>query len=235
MKYIDKSNMCSDFDDYITENSLDQYLNTYVEDSSITIHPWNKLGEEFEGREIKRKLAAHFFIEQKGICAYCEQSLAIVLPNTKQSDISHLEHIKPKARNRYPQETFNQKNLILSCNGFDCNYEPENPEFCGHNKNQLYNGRLFLNPTLVENIENYFEYTIEGEIFPADELSDNDRDKAEYMIDLLELKNPILVDMRKNMLSDIISYNEDEISELLDAQNDIYPSFHSMLRQLLLI
>lgn len=235
MKYIDKDNMCLDFEEYISENILDQYLNTYINNNSITQHPWDKLGDSFEGREVKRKLREHFFNEQKGICAYCEQSLAIVFPNSKLSDISHLEHIKPKARNKYPQETFSQKNLILSCNGFNCNFEPENPEFCGHNKNQLYNGRLFLNPTLIENIETYFDYTIEGEIMPADNLTEEEKEKADYMINLLDLKNQTLVDMRKDMLSDVISRDDDEINELLDNQHDIYPSFHSMLRQLLIL
>ena len=55
------------------------------------------------------------------------------------------------------------------------------------------------------------------------------------MPNLLDLENPTLVDMRKNMLSDVISLDEDEINELFDIQNDTYPSFHSMLRRLLVM
>lgn len=234
MRHINKRRYLV-FDNYIAEKHFDLYLETYLKDESISLHPWQKFSQVFESREVKRDLSEHLLSEQKELCVYCQQHLVIASPHTKLSDISHIEHIKPKARGRYPQDTFNQKNIVLSCNGFNCKAIAEPPEFCGHNKNQLYDELRFLNPVQKKDLEQYFDYTFEGEIRPSPSLSKKDRQKANYMIEILDLQNPVLVNMRKDAFSDVIDYEEDEIAELLDDSYDSLPGFFSMLKQLLTV
>ena len=134
MRHINKSEPCQDFDNYVKEMYLDISLDNYIKHTSVKKHPWKRLNNE-----IKEILAKHLYTEQKGLCIYCQQSLANAFPNLLLSKAAHIEHLKPKTRDKYPQQTFNQKNLTLSCNGFDCKKEKGTSEFCGHNKLEEYN------------------------------------------------------------------------------------------------
>ncbi len=233
MRHIKKNEPCQDFDNYIKQNNLNKYLDNYINNVSERKHTWDKLGEELKGREVKRELRNHLLKEQKGLCVYCQQSFVIAMQNNFLSGFSHIEHIKPKSRKSYPQDTFNQRNLSLSCNGFDCSKEVEASEFCGHKKLNEYDSSKFLNPIEIENIEKYFEYTFNGEIRVSETLNRTEKEKAEYMIDILDLKNSILSDMRRDTFTDIITnYSDKEISFLLDENSEILPSFYSMLKQM---
>lgn len=229
MRHIEKKKKCQDFENYIIENNLNKYLDNYINNDSINLHPWTKFTNNIEGRETKRKLAKHFYFEQKGLCVYCQQSLQIAYYNDFKSNISHIEHLKPKKRNRYPEDTFNQNNLTLSCNGFDCTEETGLYEFCGHNKKAKYNGRLFLNPIEIKNTEKYFEYTINGEIIPNNILNETEKQKAEYMIYILDLNYPNLIDMRKEQYNAFI--DNEELNIFFNEDEDFLPSFFSMLKQ----
>ncbi len=233
MRHIHKTERCQDFDNYVTENNLDEYLDNYINNSSISPHPWMKLTNEFSGREAKRKLATHLYREQKGLCIYCQQNLSYAFDNQFKTNTSHIEHIKPKARHRYPQDTFNQNNLTLSCNGFECILELGSYEFCGHNKQERYNHQTFLNPIELEDIERYFEYTFEGDINPSKVLDEIEKQKANEMINILDLKNSRLIDMRQRVFSEMINNTEEDINLLLDENADLLPSFYSMMKQLL--
>lgn len=237
MRHIKKKGLCQDFENFIKDNKLNEYLDKYIEDNSLKVAPWRKFtNETYGGTKVKRKLANHLYKEQKGLCIYCQQSFNNALINKNLSEFSHIEHIKPKARKRYPENTFNQNNLALSCNGFDCNIlvnETEN-EFCGHNKDQKYDKNLFLNPIEVEDIEKYFSYKINGEIQISDKLEKKEEKKADYMIKILDLNNETLVDMRRENYIKIIENHKNKIDEFLDEDEEILPSFFSMLKQLLI-
>lgn len=228
MRHIVKIELCQEFDNYVLKHNLREHLDNYINNTGIKKHPWKRINSK-----TKQKLSNHLYSEQKGLCIYCQQSLRTAFENDFKTEISHIEHIKPKKRQRYPQETFNQKNLTLSCNGFDCSTEIRTREFCGHNKHEKYNQRLFLNPVEQENIESFFEYTFEGDIYPAEELNDFDKSKAEEMIKILDLKNSRLIDMRQSAFSDIITNTDEDIKLLLDENSEILPSFYSMMKQLL--
>jgi hypothetical protein len=69
-----------------------------------------------------------YFLEprQYYICAYCEISL---------NELGkHIEHIKPKSR--YPEETFNYQELVLSC--IDDKHLQRQEHSCGHYKLDNY-------------------------------------------------------------------------------------------------
>jgi uncharacterized protein (TIGR02646 family) len=236
MRYIKKTKTCQDFENFIKGNHLDEYLDKYIENSSLKVSPWLKFTNETDGgTKVKRELANHLYKEQKGLCIYCQQSFSEALTNKYLSNFSHIEHIKPKSRKKYPKYTFDHNNLTLSCNGFDCNIleNEKEKEFCGHNKNEKFNSNLFLNPIEIKDIEKYFAYKINGEIQISEELETDERKKSEYMIKILDLNNPILVDMRKNAYYIAKNYDT-EIDELLNEKEKILPNFFSMLKQLLI-
>jgi uncharacterized protein (TIGR02646 family) len=139
----------------------------------------------------KRKLKEHILEnEQNYLCAYCEAKVTL--------DDSHIEHIKPKSLD-YDLLTFDYKNLIVSCNG-TCFSEDKRSLTCGHKKGNDFDEILFLNPTKIKNIRDYFIYTNNFYIAP----SKLDKSKAKYTMDLLELNsfNNYLPEARKKALDE---------------------------------
>ena len=125
--------------------------------------------------------------EQENRCIYCERKVSI--------NSTRLEHLKPQSK--YPQERFNYLNLAVSCRGKDHYLQIPNPldgypiDSCDHYKDNNYDAELFLNPTVIKNIAEYFTFGLDdGSIKPSD---DQDKaKKAKYMIETINLDNPSL-------------------------------------------
>jgi uncharacterized protein (TIGR02646 family) len=218
MRYIDKSKRCIEFDEYVNSNSL-------------------KVWGDFK-TEIKLKLHQHLWREQQGLCIYCQQEVP-EKTETEYTIRSHIEHIRPQKP--YASLIFCYKNLSISCEGFDCNTgDTKKPqkEFCEHRKGSEYDENRFLNPVECEDIEDYFIYDIDGKIHPNTERSQEKTiEKAEYMIQILHLNHPKLIDMRKKQYKLIIEKQEKdelEIKDFLSPDYDLLPAFYSMLKQLFL-
>jgi uncharacterized protein (TIGR02646 family) len=219
MRFIDKSKQrCTDFDDYVaTERPRN----------------WDTCGAD-----IKLKLHQHLLGEQQYLCIYCQQSIPV--KSTKDvppvyTHPSHIEHIKPKDVDKYPHLTFEYSNLSVSCNGFNIKEMTTiSPNFCGHFKRNNYEETLFLNPTETLDIENCFEYTINGEI----KATNKDVNRANYTIRTLHLDSQKLIDMREEqylIISEETLTNGLNIVDYLDENQKELPQFHSMLKQLFFI
>ena len=180
MRYIEKNNPCHLFINYLAETKLLEYIKSFLAGNEET-HPWKKFDENKEGSEVKKKLTLHLYNEQKGLCVYCQQELN--RNNKILSNYAHLEHLRPKEI--YPGLSLDYLNLTVSCNGFDCMQFSTKKEFCGHKKGNEFDDDKFLNPAEIKDIEKYFVYTPNGNIKPASDLSDVEKEKAEYMINLL--------------------------------------------------
>jgi uncharacterized protein (TIGR02646 family) len=217
MRYIDKSNRCAEFDEYVNNDS-----------PSV----WN----EFQ-TNIKLKLHRHLWHEQQGLCIYCQQQVP-EKTETEYKIRSHIEHIRPRSRPQYAHLTFCYKNLSVSCEGFDCKTESLNPkkEFCEHRKGNEYDEEQFLNPVELSDIEDYFIYDIDGKIHPNSNKNQKHRTQAEYMISILDLNHPKLIDLRKEQYQLMIEQQENglEIEEFLAPHYDLLPAFYTMLKQLFL-
>jgi len=213
MRYIDKSKRCVEFDEYLNHN---------------TLFDWNELQTH-----LKIRLHQHLWREQQGLCIYCQQGVP-EKTGTEYHIKSHIEHIRP--RKKYPASTFKYDNLSVSCEGFDCKTEDRKKEFCEHRKGDEYNEDKFLNPTEIIEIEEYFIYDIEGGIYPNSLKNQNDKEKAEYMISILDLNHKILKNMRKEQYQTIVEseINGENIKDILNPNYETLESFYSMLKQLFL-
>ena len=159
-------------------------------DDTANLGKWRDYGSTHELRDKKRKLKEYILDkEQDFLCIYCESRIT-----TNKTD-SHIEHIKPKEDNKYPELTFDYKNLVVSCQGNCHNKEDDNRRYsCGHRKNNEYNEELFLDPTTKTDIADYFEYEeyidIEDDITKVRiKESQKEIDKSEYMIRILNLND----------------------------------------------
>ena len=138
--------------------------------------------------EIKQVLKKYLLEEQENSCCpYCE--IEINLEN------SQIEHIKPK--DKFPKLLTEYDNLVACC---------LESKRCGNSKGNKWD-ELFINPT-IENPEDYFEYDIKtGRIIPI--FKDGEKNKrAEYTIDLLNLNDIRLCDIRKIFIVQYMSNKE---------------------------
>ena len=128
--------------------------------------------------------------EQNYLCIYCETKI------TSDNISSHVEHIRPKAQDKYPELTFEYNNLAVSCNGTCFNQIDDRRKYnCGHIKDDEYEEGKFLNPCEVVDLEVYFQYDFDDfKISPTKK----NFSKAKYMIDTLKLNSGRLVKAREN-------------------------------------
>ena len=144
--------------------------------------------------EIKQVLKQYLLEEQENSCCpYCE--IEINLEN------SHIEHIKPK--NTFPNLLASYSNFIACC---------LTKKRCGDSKANKWD-ELFINP-VIENPEDYFEYDIKtGEITPIFK-EGNRYEKAKYTIDLLNLNDNRLCNIRRKYILEFLSYSSNNENNL---------------------
>ncbi|HMX99960.1 MAG TPA: TIGR02646 family protein [Agitococcus sp.] len=148
----------------------------------------------------KEEVTQSLLAEQYGLCAYSE-----VRPDQLGLGV-HIEHIEPKSAN--PARTFDYSNLVLSAlSSDDLKTIDKTAVFGGHAKLSQYDALLFIS-CLQADCGRYFVYLSNGNVEPAYTLEPEQKSKAQYTIDLLNLNSPYLVNQRKNWI--------DELDELID-------------------
>ena len=150
--------------------------------------------------EIKQVLKQYLLEEQENSCCpYCE--IEINLEN------SHIEHIKPK--NIFPNLLADYNNFIACC---------LTKKRCGNSKASKWS-ELFINP-ITENPEDYFEYDIKtGRMVPIFKEGEK-YEKAKYTIDLLNLNDNRLCEIRKKYIFEFLSFaNFESINSFFITSN----------------
>lgn len=239
MRYIPQDNLCKEWEDFTNKYSGRLNNKTWSKLTTISIKDKSSNTRILIGSIAKKKLHKHLLNDQKNLCIYCLQEIA----NKNYKEKSHIEHIRPKSIRK--DLRFEFTNLAVSCNGLNCSSEKDliPKKFCGHYKdneelniNAIFDDELFLHPFEIDDIESYFEYNIEGHIKPNKNKSPNDQKKATYMIDLIGLNNPELVNGRQESYLSLIDIQErqgiEDVHILLDANNNTYLSFYPMLKAL---
>lgn len=159
---------------YIVKIIEPDFFQVDTNDLKIKIKTASKKSEIWDEYKEKRKLKEYILEnEQNGLCCYCESKVTL--------DDSHLEHLKPKSLD-YDNLTFEYSNLAVSCDG-KCHTDGYTPITCGHKKDNHFDELLFLNPTTISNIREYFIFTENGHIGS----SSQDELKSKYTLELLQL------------------------------------------------
>ena len=155
--------------------------------------------------------------EQNQLCGYTE----IYINDLKDC---HIDHYKKKSM--FPELTFEWNNLIVATkdSNFGANYKDNKS---GIQKNNY--GNIF-NP-VIDNVENYFDYTTWGEVTPKTAISEVENQKAIKTIEVFNLNHNSLKDRRKNLISMIGSYGEIAKVDILTALDKL--GFRSVINQVL--
>ena len=154
---------------------------------------WKDFTKEIEIKKILKE--ALLKEEENSCCPYCE--VEINLEN------SQIEHIKPKEK--FPKLLIAYDNLLACC---------LESKRCGNSKANKWD-ELFINP-VTENPEDYLEYDIKtGRITPI--FKDGEKyEKAKYTINLLNLNDNRLCEIRKCYILQFLSYSECSKNDLSD-------------------
>lgn len=168
--------------------------------------------------------------EQFQICCYCEKKL--------KDQNCHIEHFQPRNGNNSNRSlTFNYVNLACSCNGGH-----GGERHCGHFKGSNFDPVKFLNPSSQTYSSKYFIFTIDGRIASASDLNVQEKEKADYMIDLLNLNSPDLVSRRRTHTVELMNCMEimEDISWLIQDYSEAdsegaLKNFYSLSCQILRI
>ena len=112
-------------------------------------------------------------------CAYCE---AEIITNRANSN-SHIEHLRQRRANSYPQGTFLWSNLFGSCNRQDS---------CGKHKDELppysYQDLIKMDD---EDPEAFLEFLSDGNVVPVQGLNLRDKHRAEETIRVFNLNGAL--------------------------------------------
>lgn len=155
--------------------------------------------------------------EQYKLCGYTEIYINDI-------EACHIDHYKK--RNIFPQLTFDWNNLIVAKNGSD---------FGANYKDNKFSIRIddydnIFNP-VIDNVENYFYYTLWGEVTPKTAISNIDNQKVNKTIKVFNLNHNSLKNRRKNLVRMISCYRDMENKDILAAFKN--SGFLSVINQIL--
>jgi uncharacterized protein (TIGR02646 family) len=142
----------------------------------------------------KQELRVPILEEQGYICCYCNQAI-------ESNPI--LEHFNPKGIGRYKNQTFDYRNIIISCDGSQKEPKPRDLH-CDTNRKK--GEELPLSP-LQDDIENYFDFTFDGQIIGL-------TDEAKEVIEKLGLQIEKLRQLRESSIKAILY--ENPFAEILE-------------------
>ena len=135
-----------------------------------------------------------FFAMTGGRCSFCTKIISDF--NSEMT----VEHIQTKVS--MPSKIFEWDNLLCAC------------RTCNTKRNtKPYDKEKYLDPTKVQDISKYFEFSMDGTIKIAECLTEYEKEKAVYMKDMYQLDRRDLNVARKEFLKQLV--NDDEYYEIL--------------------
>lgn len=164
----------------------------------------------WSGFGYKQQVLAYLLEEQYGLCCYSE-----IRPDQIGLGF-HIEHIENKSQN--PQRTFDYTNLAASA----LDSETDLHTFKGR-ASEVFGGHALGKSDAVDinrfvschqpDCSRFFAFLSDGRIVPADELTEEDKDRALYTIDLLNLNSPFLQNLRQQWWDELQTLFDDHIDQ----------------------
>ncbi|MDE5959424.1 MAG: TIGR02646 family protein [Muribaculaceae bacterium] len=175
----------------------------------------------FPGADAARlALRSSLIAEQHGLCCYCETRI--------DNGDFHVEHFRPKDRNRNP--SFRPLQLVYDNLHACCRRVPNgiNDDYCGHKKSNVFDAQL-VSP-LECDCSDHFQYDVNGHIAGVDQ-------RGNLTVAILNLDSSQLVASRKRIIEYFEDLDDDadyaaEIEHHLNLTASIHGEFYSAIRYL---
>ncbi|WP_238587250.1 retron system putative HNH endonuclease [Pseudomonas veronii] len=158
----------------------------------------------------KQQVLGYLLEEQYGLCCYSE-----IRPDLIGLGL-HIEHVENKSQN--PQRTFDYSNLAAS----SLDSETDLHTFKGQ-ASEVFGGHALGKSSTVDinrfvschqsDCSRFFAYLSDGRIVAADGLSAQEKDRAKYTIDLLNLNSPFLQELRYQWWSELEALFNEHIDQ----------------------
>lgn len=117
-------------------------------------------------------------------CSFCT---GIIKEFMREMTVEHIE-----LKNSVPSKIYEWSNMLCSCKA--CNTKR------GIKK---YKGDKYLNPTIIVDIDKYFKFYADGTVSASEKLTEEEKNAADYMIDLYELNRETLIYERRLFFNDL--------------------------------
>lgn len=185
--------------------------------TSTPVEEWN--WDSFPTRE-KKTVRDTLLIMQDFRCAYCERMLHDNEDDQEDKWDGHIEHFRRKNSAFHPELTFIWDNLFYSC----CTKQT-----CGLHKDAFISKKSeyakLIDPC-KENPEHFFVFDVTGKIQVRLNLSDSEKERAQFTIDAFNLNEAKLVQERLNVLKGhkwIKQFEKNKQCEILNAKRSKVP------------
>jgi uncharacterized protein (TIGR02646 family) len=171
----------------------------------------------WSGFGYKTQVLDYLLEEQYGLCCYSE------LRPDRAGLGFHIEHVENKRQ--HPQRTFDYGNLAAAA------LDSQNDLLALKTQGaEIFGGHALGKSSGVDMLRfischqpdcrHFFTYLSDGRVVPADGLSAQDDDRAQYTIDLLNLNSPYLQDLRQRWW--------DELEQLFEEHMDQDMNLHCL-------
>ncbi|MCD4817788.1 MAG: TIGR02646 family protein [Candidatus Cloacimonetes bacterium] len=187
---------------YIVKNNEPQSLIDWKKNDKMFQRgkpDWKRF-KHSKNKKIQDELIESLKKEQGYICCYCERELIV--------GNCHIEHLKPKATNKYPELQLEYNNLLCSC---QLEIDKGEPRHCGNSKGSWYDDDLLISP-LDADCEIKFKYFGDGNI-------DHINKASEQTIIHLQLGIDKLIALRKGVIDTFIFVDPVTKNELLNDED----------------
>lgn len=179
----------------------------------------------------KSKVQQSLLNEQYQLCCYSE------LRADEEGLGYHIEHVENKSQ--HPQRTFDYGNLaasaLNSANDLSAFKAQGQAVFGGHATGKQHSCDMTRFVSChQQDCARFFAYLSDGRVVPADTLNSQEKDRAQYTIELLNLNSPYLLTLRQKWwieLDDLFQEHEDKGWSLADlAAIDLVPTGNKLSR-----
>ncbi|GJQ06326.1 hypothetical protein CAPN010_04840 [Capnocytophaga cynodegmi] len=149
---------------------------------------------------VKQEAREQMILEQDFLCGYTEIYI--------DENDCHIDHyIKRDINNSL---CYDWNNLIVAVN--DNDFGAKHKDSGGNRVKSLADYSNLLNP-VTDNTQAFFKYTLDGTINIADNLSNNDKTKAQHTIEVFNLNHSSLKKRRKEIAHMIVSLRKGGLSD----------------------
>lgn len=180
-----------------THNEFIKAINGMRRQDAYDFYKSHSSHYKYNTQEVKNA----FTVMTKNRCSFCTRVIA-----DYQTEMT-VEHIETKSST--PHKIFLWSNLLCACR--TCNIK---------RSTNLYNQEKYLDPTKVDNIIEFFKFNVDGSIEANDELSQEDKIRVDYMIDLYKLQRSELKMARRNFYRKLLNSQYYEILKELPEDDD---------------
>ncbi|MGY2284557.1 retron system putative HNH endonuclease [Pseudomonas gingeri] len=157
----------------------------------------------------KQEVLSYLLEEQYGLCCYSE-----IRPDRVGLNF-HIEHVENKGQ--HPQRTFDYDNLAA------CALDSQDLHTLNTQNNEVFGGHASGKSNSVDmprfvschqpDGSRFFTYLSDGRVVPADGLSAQEEDRAQYTIDLLNLNSSYLLDLRYRWWGELEALIEEHLDQ----------------------